>query len=562
MPLRKSKHSSFLFIVLSAAVLTVAFSIPFLLRSDLGLEHDTFFHLSRIEGLAQALKHHDFFPALYPLKNNGYGYASPLFYCDVLLYLPAFLYLQGLSLVRSYKLTVVLMTFFAEVTMLKGTLRISKKRSSAFLGAAAYLFANYHITDVYVRSALGEVAALIFLPLLVESLYRILEEKDRYASYPLCFALTGLLLSHNLSFLLGCVLSLLIVLSYLPSLRKEQFRQLFSAAFFAFLITAFFSFPLIEQLLSQPFIVGYYAGGDLSGGSMPLWKFFANKTVFGLGDHSLALDEAMLVNVGWFLTFFPFACLFLKKKERNGFILRLFLLGIVFLLLPGDWIPWQKLGIFAVLQFPWRLEMLALVLLSYVSAYAADRLFAKKEMVTVILIVLLMAEGAYHLYPCAQRSFTLKEEDTYEDIISGKIIDPYYSAFYKRVELAGGDYLPLQSPDFRDRGTAIRDNWGNELDIPYERDYRTLTFTLDGESGRTLILPLTYYKGYRVTYDNGSAKVPMEITPVDGMVAFYAAGDGLYTVRFVSTPLRVLSLFISLFSLLIGTVFFLQRKKR
>ncbi|MBQ5756659.1 MAG: hypothetical protein IIV88_05315, partial [Erysipelotrichaceae bacterium] len=62
--------------------MTVAFCIPFLLRSDLGLEHDTFFHLSRIEGLAQALAHHDFFPALYPMKNNGYGYASPLFYCD------------------------------------------------------------------------------------------------------------------------------------------------------------------------------------------------------------------------------------------------------------------------------------------------------------------------------------------------------------------------------------------------------------------------------------------------------------------------------------------------
>ena len=561
MPSRKRNEHSLLFIVLSAAVLTVAFCIPFLLRSDLGLEHDTFFHLSRIEGLAQALAHHDFFPALYPMKNNDYGYASPLFYCDVLLYLPAFLYLKGLSLVRAYKLTVILMTFFACVTMLKGTLRITKKRSSALLGATAYLFANYHISDVYVRSALGETAALIFLPLLVESLYRILEEKDTRASFALCSALCGLLLSHNLSFLLGCLLSVLLVITYLPFLKKEQFAALCYAAAFAFLLTAFFSLPLIEQLLSQPFIVSYYANSDLSVYSMPLWKFFANQTVFGLGDRLLEPGRAMTVNIGWFLTFFPFVCLFLKKKDRSPFVTRLFLFGLLFLLLPGDWVPWQKLGIFSVLQFPWRLEMVALVLMSYAAAYGADRLFDKKELAAVFLIVLLALEGAYHLYPCTQRSFVLKEEDTYEDIVEGKIVDPYYSAFYKRVELAGGDYLPISSPDFRNRGTSIRDNWGNGLPIVYERDYETLSFTLRGEGGRTLILPLTYYKGYHVSYDSGSGTVALEITPLDGMVAFYAPGDGNYTVRYGNTLLRNLSLGASAASALLCVVFFLRHKK-
>ena len=71
----------------AALILSLIFVYPWLFKDFVGVEHDTFFHLSRIQGLAEAISRGDLLPAIYPYKNNGYGYASPLFYCDILDYL-------------------------------------------------------------------------------------------------------------------------------------------------------------------------------------------------------------------------------------------------------------------------------------------------------------------------------------------------------------------------------------------------------------------------------------------------------------------------------------------
>ena len=67
------------------------------LTNNLGLEHDTMFHLSRIEGYAKAISNFDFIPNIYPLKNDGFGYGSPMFYSDILLLFPAILYNLNIS---------------------------------------------------------------------------------------------------------------------------------------------------------------------------------------------------------------------------------------------------------------------------------------------------------------------------------------------------------------------------------------------------------------------------------------------------------------------------------
>ncbi len=80
------------------------------------LEHDTCFHLSRIEGLAQSFKDGIYMPRIYPYKNNNFGYASPLFYCDFFfLIIPALLYNAGLSGAQLSILTFALQLFFGLV---------------------------------------------------------------------------------------------------------------------------------------------------------------------------------------------------------------------------------------------------------------------------------------------------------------------------------------------------------------------------------------------------------------------------------------------------------------
>ena len=79
----KRERGNNLFFLLCALGLALLFVLPWLMKDQLGIEHDTFFHLSRIEGMARSLQAGHFPPYIYPYKNNGFGYAAPLFYCDL-----------------------------------------------------------------------------------------------------------------------------------------------------------------------------------------------------------------------------------------------------------------------------------------------------------------------------------------------------------------------------------------------------------------------------------------------------------------------------------------------
>ena len=108
---------------------TVLLMFPYLTKSFLAIEHDTLFHVSRIEQYAKALQHGQILPAIYPYENGGFGYGSPLFYSDIFLLLPAILHNLGLVLVDSYKLTVFLASFFSGITMYMLASKFTQKSS-------------------------------------------------------------------------------------------------------------------------------------------------------------------------------------------------------------------------------------------------------------------------------------------------------------------------------------------------------------------------------------------------------------------------------------------------
>ena len=112
--LRKHPHLvQFLF----ALLIGVFFCYPYLFSNFLYIGHDNFYHLSRIEGLAHSFQDGTLIPAIYPYKNDNFGYASPLFYSDFFLMIPAFFYQFGLPLSTSYKLVIFVCTVFTCYSM-------------------------------------------------------------------------------------------------------------------------------------------------------------------------------------------------------------------------------------------------------------------------------------------------------------------------------------------------------------------------------------------------------------------------------------------------------------
>lgn len=538
--------------ILFALGMTCILMLPYIFKDFLGIEHDTFFHVSRIEQLSKAIQHGNFIPAVYPSENNSYGYASPLFYSDFFLILPALLHLCGFSLAFCYKCIVFIASFISIFTMIIFTSHITNKRSITWISGCAYLFSNYRITDIYVRGALGEIFAFSFLPLMLLGLYQIIEE-EKYSFFPLTLSLTCLALSHNLTFLFASVLCAILVILSINKLTKKKILCISISILFAFLLSCFFTLPMIEQLRSQSFIVDYYGqSSDLASHSMNLWQYFVNQTVFGYSGNQYDASMTMTVNIGWFLTFVPMTYFFVKKKD--SFVLKMLIIGYICMLLPSSLLPWDIIPL-KIIQFPWRFNTLAMLLLSLPSAIGISNLFHQKSIQLCILIVL-CGECIYHVMPALERTFGMTSQTTWQDILDGKLCDPYYSAYYVRVELAGGDYLPLNAPDFRGRSTAIKNANNQDLDISYTIDYDKLTFSTDTlEYDMQLVMPKTWYQGYTVYQIKDGKQTKVTCTAnQEAMVTFYAQKDCTYIVTYEDTLLRKTCLWISFISLFVWLI--------
>lgn len=553
------KYRKLLIDIAIVLALTVLLMFPYLTKSFLAIEHDTFFHVSRIEQYAKALQHGQILPAIYPYENGGFGYGSPLFYSDIFLLLPAILHNLGLVLVDSYKLTVFLASFFSGITMYMLASKFTSKSSIRLLAVAAYLFSNYHITDIYVRGALGEVFALAGIPLILSGLYEIFETNQKNSvSYLIGLVIT--VLSHNLSFLLCFILVIIICIIYLPKCSFDRYKLLVSESMLACLLTAFYTFPMIEQLKSQQFYLNYYASSSaLENHAMAFWQFFANQTVFGLSGNQYKASNAMVVNIGLFLSIAPISYLFLAKKEKQPFITSMLVLGWICMLLPAQIFPWKYMSFVRVLQFPWRLNMLALPLLCVPAVIGIENLTHKLKYVPICLILLLSLEGIYHLYPATKRTFIMPHNTTWQEVTSGKLIDPYYSAQYMRVELAGGDYLPYYSPDFRSYTKTIQTTSAETVTTGEWIDYGRYRFTITNP--QTIVLPITYYKGY-IIHNIDTAEVLETTLSKNGLVSVTIPSAGTYVCEYQSTNIRIVSIWISILTCMISIGYSIYHRQK
>ena len=535
--------------LLWALVCTIVLLLPYLSRNFLPIEHDTFFHLSRIEGMAASIRNGQFLPAIYPMKNNGYGYASPLFYCDILLIPAAILYLLTGSISISYIVTVFVMSYASLAAFGITARRITKRTDVSFTAITASAFANYRITNIYVRGALGEICAMAFLPILVYGLYQVLYEEEKDGRIAVCIGLCGLVCSHNLSFLFGVILTVIFFLLRVMHVQKESIRHLFEGIIAAFFLTAFFTLPMIEQLRSQQFYV-HVTGSDLASYTMQPWQYFANTTVFGYGNNTYAKDQIMTVNPGWFLMAAPLLMHWRKETAEERFLQDCRIFGYIFLILPCSLIPWSYLGFASIVQFPWRLIMVSMTLLVLPAAVSIADLL-KRRVLVLAMSLALCAEGIWHILPVYERTFGITAATPYSALIDGTVIDPYYSAFYVRTELAGADYLPVGSPDFREREAKIYCEDG-PLDIELRRMSTSSLFVLD-EPHDLIELPITWYQGYTMWHKDalGDFRIIPSGPSSQRLVSIHTAEKGSYMLMYQNTAVQTLARQASMLALVV-----------
>lgn len=535
--MKKSKNNIYWW----ALLFTCLFTLPLFVSNNLQIGHDTFFHLSRIEGYANALQHHQLLPAIYPDKNFGFGYASPLFYNDLLLLPVALLYTMHVPLSTCYKLSIVIATYASCLTMYS-LCKKDNKEGIALLSTFLYICMPYRITNVYVRGALGEVYAMIFFPMLLEGLITILYKQEKsYKKYTL--ALCGLMFSHNLSFLLGVILTILLVCCNLKKMHKQTWIPLIKGTMFAFFITMYYWAPLLQQLRHGSFLMDYYQNvNPLPSNCLTYTSLYQFHTIYGYGPNSTY--GTMVLNTGYILliSLIVFGCIPKTKQQKD-----IYWLAVIVTILPYLPFIFYGLPFLSILQFPWRLLLLSGLL----QAYLCNQLLQNTTKKTYYSIFMIACCFAFlQLKPTTKEPFINKSlhintTTTYNDIIEGRIIDPCFSAYFKRVELAAGEYLPSDSKDFR----KIPHNTYTLPSMEYIANtsfYNCIEVFKQDQTPTTIVFPKSYYYGYKLI-DSNHKKIP--IIKKDGLVTAVLTTPSTYTLRYKNTGLRNISICISLCAL-------------
>ena len=546
------------FLIIGSLITAVIFTMPYLAKDAVGIEMDTFFHLARIQSMSESIREGNLYPLIFPDQNGGYGYGSPLFYCNLFLWPFALLHVLGLPLSYCWVALILCSSWLTCRTMAGFLNHITKNPVVSLLAAAVYILASYRMTDVYVRGALGEVLAMAFLPVLLQGIYEILFEKnDSIAAFTV--GLCGLVFSHNLAFAMGVVLFLLICIIFHRRLTERSVSAFARAAVLAFLLSAWFTLPMLEQLKADDYYLDYYASSmNLASSALTLPEFLQYGLKFGVGGYGMASGQQMTLNPGYLLMVLPLLSLLpIGKKAGTDFsFLRFSLIaGYAGMLLPLEIVPWDHMQFLGILQFPWRLEMLACALLAIPCAIGIDRIlsFPHERTASLILTLLIAIDGSVRLSGVYSRVFTIHSYTRDSFLIDGTMIDPYYSATYMRTQLAGGDYLPISSVDFR--------SYVPEVTLEKTAEGKQFEIT-SADAGTLTIVPITWYKGYRVYYLDGDQRIEVPVSEIQGMIAARTDRPGTYLVVYQGTLLQKVSFGISVAAFIYSLVQAVMKKKK
>ncbi|MBQ9124586.1 MAG: hypothetical protein IJY14_02730 [Acholeplasmatales bacterium] len=178
----------------------------FLFRDGICTGHDYAYHMPMILDDYYSLKNLKYEP-ISDILLSGIGIGKRLFYSPLPHLSVASLHLImvnfGYEILDTYKMVVFLSVVISGLIMYRFSLKLTKNRYAALIGAIIYVIYPYRILDIFIRYAFAEVFSFIFLPLFFMGLYDFVHmDKNRAAVKPLLEILFGgafLFLSHNLT---------------------------------------------------------------------------------------------------------------------------------------------------------------------------------------------------------------------------------------------------------------------------------------------------------------------------------------------------------------------------
>lgn len=250
------KHSTKI-IVLSFFLVSILLS-SFLVKGDIFyFAIDYPFHFNRVLGVAEALKHGEFFNTIDFNMLSGLGYLNPIFYCNIFLYPFAILKLLGLSNVSIITCIIFFTYFLSQLISFFSAKSYFKNNLDSLIFTLIFTFSSHHLFDITYRGAIGELFGLMMLPIPLFAFLNILFKNDYKKWWVLSIGLLSVFINHNITTLL--LIILFIILYTLNIYKNKNWKEItitfIKSGIFFTIISLFYTIPMLFSSMSQEFNV-------------------------------------------------------------------------------------------------------------------------------------------------------------------------------------------------------------------------------------------------------------------------------------------------------------------
>ena len=486
-------------------------SIP-IFRPNLIEGHDSGFHFMRIEGLWRALTAGKFPVRIQPFWLNDYGYPVSVFYGDILLYLPSLLRPLGFSVQAVYEIfeftvnaATVLVTYYCLRQM-------TRDRRIAAFGSALYAGSLYRFANVYVRNAVGEYCAMIFLPVVVYGFWCILAgEKDGKKKWlPLLVGFSGLIETHVISCEFAGLFSVVLCLIFIRRVfQKQRFLALVKAVVGTVLLNLWFLVPFADYMLREHVAANTVQQKDsVLECTIPLGQLFAPFVRWNASPNAIPARLGLgLLLGGLLMVYVLIQCILARfalvpsgRKEGNsrgcGFVGVCLGFAAAALLMTTSLVPWVELkqtvlSMLTMLQYPWRLMGFATVLLVCGICGAVLCVSRNQGRRIALLCMAVVMAGTILSTGYTMATFLQEKE-------SIRCYEERDATYY----VSGGEYLP-SDVELSDEAFQSREPFGDGIQISdWKKGCLEVQVTCENteEKENLLNVPLLLYRGYEA-YD-------------------------------------------------------------
>lgn len=548
----KNKYLRFLLIIIIAAITAALFAgVSYIALYQTEFYHhsiwtflgpsDNRFHMMRIEGLYQSILHHNYFPLVNMSFMEGLGYISNIFYSDFLIYPAAFMRLMGFTPAQTIVRFYLLLNFLTFSVSFLCFFKVSKKYWNSLVFSFVYTLANYRLHDMLFRHDLGEVGAFVFLPIAILGIYEIFYGERKRNWLFLAFGMTGIIYSHAISPILVAITIVLIMLCQLPELKVHPKRllSLIWAAGASGLMSVGYFLPMLEQLKHTTLRLTE-SKSILPAGADNLVDYF----------HWSINNVINKPNIGVVLLLAGIAALVSMGKIENKAVKHFAGIGAIMFICGSKIFPWVMLNKtpFKMIQYPWRFDMIATVLLAIF--IAADPLHLLKgnlvKAALVAFVTLLAISASYRMVNGMSTAMVPYSE--YDKA------SPFSIGGGQEYLPDGADVVPLEAEPQMPTIKA-----GKKAEITnFKRADTKMTFNFKNAKKTVISVPVIAYYGFQSKDSTGNVSKLTMNKKNNGLGEVTVSGNGKVVIDYYETHVQKTARHFSFWALVafvIGSIF-------